>query len=370
MKAFAQYPACYAEAVEQFRCAALAAGARPIEMRHPHHLGPDRETLAIDIAVLGDPQATDILLSISGTHGLEAFSGSAAQTGFLHEMQRLPPGIGVVVVHCLNPYGMAWHSRANEDFVDLSRNFVPHGSGIARNTLYDRIHSRVALDIWPEDAAQRIPDLLAELTDRFGSAAALTGLTGGQYHVPSGLNFGGFEAAWSRRRMEDICANHFGHARRVAYVDFHTGFGAFGQPLYLCFHPDGSNEKRRVEQWWGPINGNADAFGGTAVPEWHGILWQGLKGWMLPEAEICGAVVEFGTYSLAEVGEAIMIDRWLRFGDQPDARRETLHARMRECFDPGSGEWRRRVVAQGVAIQQRALRGLIDWAGEVCRDAP
>ncbi|MDB5367498.1 MAG: hypothetical protein JWM77_3425, partial [Rhodospirillales bacterium] len=310
----APYPAHYAAARAAFRDAAGAAGARLEAHAHPHATGPAGEDLTIDIAFLGDERAPAALLSISGTHGLEAFSGSAVQAAFLRNLSP-PDGCRIMMVHGLNPYGMAWNSRTNENNVDLSRNFIRFGGALPENEHYGRVHEFFALDQWGDDAKQRLEDGFNALLRAVGPANALTGVTGGQYSHPDGLNYGGREPAWSRRVFEAACTRLLGDVRRVAYLDFHSGFGAFGEPFFVCMHPEGSAERARAERWWGPINRTEDAFELDATPSWQGLLWNGLTGWIVPEATVTGAVVEFGTYSKFEMGEAVMIDRWLRFGD-------------------------------------------------------
>ena len=355
------YPKDYSEATRSFIRAAEAAGAAIARHAHPDAQTPDGTPLEIVAALLGDRNAPRALLSISGTHGLEACSGSAAQTLFLEQRPSLPPGTGAVLVHCLNPFGFAWRSRGNEDFVDLSRNFVESWSQPPHNPYYGEVHALLTPSDWPADADGRLVQAIAQLTAAHGIEQALTGLTGGQYEFPDGLSFGGRTTSWSRRIFETVCRDWLGHARKLACIDFHTGFGPFAEPFFVCLHPTPSDARARAERWWGPMNRNQDAFGVDAEPQWRGLLWDGLREWILPDADICGSVVEFGTYPLPLVGRALMIDRWLRFGQGDAAQRSQLQAEMVEAFAPAAPEWRARVTARGCALQNAALAGLADW---------
>ncbi|RLE20250.1 MAG: DUF2817 domain-containing protein, partial [Actinobacteria bacterium] len=69
----------YEDARRQFLEAATAAGATLTSRAHPR-TGPTGEELAIDVAELGDTAATSTLVIVSGTHGVEGFTGSALQT--------------------------------------------------------------------------------------------------------------------------------------------------------------------------------------------------------------------------------------------------------------------------------------------------
>ena len=73
----------YAEAREKFTSAARAAGAKITEFVLESR-GPDGGELSTDVAWLGPPDAGRVLVTISGTHGVEGFFGSATQIEWLH----------------------------------------------------------------------------------------------------------------------------------------------------------------------------------------------------------------------------------------------------------------------------------------------
>ena len=116
----------YQTARSRFRDAATAAGAALHAIALGSH-GPDGEALCVDIAWLGAARPRRVFMHTSGMHGVEAFTGSAVQLALLGA----PPVPGaddaLVLVHVLNPYGMAWLRRANENNVDLNRNFIVQG---------------------------------------------------------------------------------------------------------------------------------------------------------------------------------------------------------------------------------------------------
>jgi len=109
-------------------------------------LGPHGETLSIDALVLerrsspssSAPNAPHnlperIVVHTSGVHGVEGYAGSAVQTAFLTAAARmlstvkgqslLPVGSKLIIVHAVNPSGMAWRRRFTAGGnVDLNRN--------------------------------------------------------------------------------------------------------------------------------------------------------------------------------------------------------------------------------------------------------
>ena len=94
-------------------------------------VGPDGEDLTIDIAVLGSLTSNKLLLYTSGIHGVEGFAGSAIQLSVIDMLknQKLIEDYCIIFVHIINPFGMAWHRRVNENNVDMNRNFINTHSG-------------------------------------------------------------------------------------------------------------------------------------------------------------------------------------------------------------------------------------------------
>ena len=113
----------YEQARYRFIAAACAAGAQMDEL-HLDVKGPNGVPLAIEIAWLGIENPSRVVIHSSGIHGVEGFAGSAVQLALLESGLDVPADAALILVHCLNPYGMAWLRRANEHNVDINRNFI------------------------------------------------------------------------------------------------------------------------------------------------------------------------------------------------------------------------------------------------------
>src|SRR4051812_11246297 len=118
------FPPDYRQGRKAFIAACEKAGIDSIARVHPSAKGPDGKPLFIDSAAIGPRGAKRALLLIAGTHGVEGYFGSGAETGLLSEGLSAPDGVRIVLVHALNPFGFAWARRVNEENVDLNRNFV------------------------------------------------------------------------------------------------------------------------------------------------------------------------------------------------------------------------------------------------------
>src|SRR5262252_10184861 len=140
MKSFdSHFSPDYFSARTRFRESAASRGAR-LRALPTTAKGPNAEELTIDIAWFGSESPRRLLLHSSGLHGIEGFAGSAIQLQLLENVPVLPPDAALVVVHILNPYGMSWLRRVNENNVDLNRNFLKPGdpwSGV--HPLYAKI---------------------------------------------------------------------------------------------------------------------------------------------------------------------------------------------------------------------------------------
>ena len=160
------------------------------------------EDLTIDIGWFGVLAPKRVLVHSSGLHGVEGFAGSAIQLHWLDRgLPALPADGAIAIAHCLNPFGMAWLRRTNENRVDLNRNFLAA----------DEEYSGA-----PQYAG--------------GIAALLRGFRGlrrmivqGQYEYPDGLFYGGKHREQGARRYQIYLSDRLANAERIAAIDVHTG---------------------------------------------------------------------------------------------------------------------------------------------------
>ena len=358
----------YTEARHAFRAAIASLDCRLESMAVPG-TGARGEDLTIDWAVIGPDGAPNTLLSISGVHGAEGHAGSAAQRAFAATLdpRDLGDDCNILIVHVLNPWGLSHGHRVDADNVDLSRNFGDFGAPLRPNPDYARIHNVVCPDHWGDGLPGRVAELFGALGAEWGAARALTAFTGGQHSHSDGLGFGGFAPSPSHRIFEHIVETELGHCRRMAYLEWHTGFGDYGRPLVIALDTPGSATRGRMARWWvdHDLQAEDEAFESGEIPEWSGLLLPGLRR-LAPHIEIVGAPIEIGTVSNFETFEAVMIDRWLRLGLGPDdaGLRSVLRARLRAAYNPDDPAWRARVIDAGRTMHIAALRGLLAWREE------
>lgn len=328
---------------------------------HPQR-GLKGEELAVDFALFGRPEAARTLLIISGTHGLEGLVGSAMQIAFLQDVS-LTDDVNVLAVHALSPWAVSHFSRTDEKNIDVNRNFIDFSKPLHRNETYSKLHS----DLCPSNWDEQVPDfdvIFKKSVAQHGLKNTVNAVTAGQREEPTGLNFVGNESSWSRRALEQFLPDFLRSAKKVVFIDWHTGMGDYGQLCHVCLEKD----PKAYERWFDWMGEEARlgferAMPGAAEgpPDYEGPLGSWLPS-AAPQAEWTGAVIEVGTFDIKTVADALRIDRWLKYGDaSADIDRAELRQSMKDRLLPMSREWRQAALANGLEAQNRALQGLLNW---------
>jgi len=350
----------YTDARSRFLDAAHAAGAS-VETFAATHLA---EPVWTDAAWLGRSDATNVLVMVSGTHGQEAFAGSAVQIAWMAQRVSLPDHVGVLLVHAINPYGFKYLTRTTENNVDLNRNFIDFASPRpALHPAFRDLHAAMRITAPTQECFEAVHAALDALKRAYGAALVGDLLAAGQYVAPDGLYYGGRQAEWSRRTLEAIARQFLQARSKVAIIDWHVGLGEYAKPFFLCFNEAGTALRARACQWWGEerVSTSTEGFDTGQVPNYQGLLVDGIGDLVAP-AQSIRTVIEFGTYSNREMTEALAVDRWLRFEASPgDPRCERARGLMMDRFYPADAAWRAGVLSSGLTIAGQALSGLEGW---------
>ena len=366
MSDLAFFSSSYAEARGKFLDTARAAGARLSQINHPTAQGPQGEALALDVAVLGQPDAPNVMVVGCGTHGIEGFSGSAAQTAWIAGggAKRIPDGSAMVFMHAHNPWGFAHRQRVTEENVDLNRNFIDHAQPYPENPGYALLHPGITPERWEEDSVRGAFAALDAFRETHGEQAFSDAYNGGQYTHPDGVFFGGQRPQWGNTAFREALRRHAGHAKRAGLIDLHTGIGPYLDHVFLCFHAPGSPAYERARTWWGERAVNRQGSTHKALAVYRGLLIDAFQA-ELPSAQTTAVVIEFGTRSRTEMQQANMSLRWLRaHGEKNPARAKEVSADYVEAFYPAAAEWRNAVLEQSRVFLDQAAAGIAGSAGQ------
>lgn len=364
----------YAEARQKFRTAASAAGYEVVSHVHPSATGPDGGELAMDIVWFGPHHAKGVLLNLSGTHGAEGFAGSAAQLNWIKSkgFDALPDGLGVLMVHGVNPYGFAHTSRTTEDNVDLNRNWIDFEAPLPVNKHYTDYHDILTPTLINAEVESQILRELGIRAETRGQWEIEDAMSRGQYTHPKGLGFGGQAPTWSRKTLSAIINENLGHAERVAFIDWHTGTPGIGEIIYLCYSEAGSQSYKNAARLWGEDNirpEKIDTQWGAKRPGREGVMFWGIQKLVAGLGGVAaGGVIEIGTREHGDIigaARASLYDRYLRFETDRFApeNADMLETVLRCYYRPDDEVWKKAALEKSAAIYERTLAGLREWVG-------
>jgi hypothetical protein len=346
---------------ERFLSAARMANASLTEWRHPLK-GPRDETLATDVAIVGDPHARNRLVVLSGTHGIEGFYGSDCQIALLESLRArgVPKGVCVVIIHLVNPWGTAWLRRVTEDNVDLNRNYVAFDKPLPANVGYESMHE-IYLCPELEGPARSLADAtLAARIARDGHGTVMSVVEAGQYAHPDGLFFGGREPAWSNRTLRAIMEKHAAGAQTGMCFDLHTGAGAFGHPMLMAITQAAYPMLSRMQALYGPwlhiiVTGPSSTTDTGIAATATGYTSQAMLD-QLSRVDLMQFVIECGTYDSARSHRLLRDDHWLHlFGDPFDATGRRIKAALLEHFFPADSHWREMTALRAQQVFSHAM---------------
>ena len=350
----------YADARRRFMAACDGAGLARRRYANPAR-GPSGEDLSCDVAWGGPFAASNVLVMIAGTHGVEGFCGSGVMVDWLRGggMASLPDDVGVLLVHALNPHGFAWLRRVTEEGVDLNRNCVDFARPLPENAVYDELADAIAPEELSGPAFEAGEARIADYVARHGALAYRAAFAGGQYRHPQGLFYGGSEPTWSRRTLEDIISDFALPERRlVAVIDFHTGLGPSGEGEIISGHRAGTPGFAAASRWHG--SELANPFAGESVSTVnHGLIeeiWVRRLG-----DRVVFVTLEFGTVSVDEVMTALRHDQWLHAQGRVDwlgSETRRIKQAIAAAFHPATPSWCAMVLARGRDVVSRTLESL------------
>lgn len=330
---------------------------KTFEFEHPL-LGPNQEMLFCDVLFLGQAATPkQVLVIISGTHGVEGLSGSAVQADLLPELAsalQANADLGVVLIHALNPWGVAWLRRCDHEGIDLNRNFVDFLEPLPELENYSQINQACSvLD------KQGYEGLKASFTaDDFDEFIAT--LTRGQYQDKAGLFFGGHAPSWSRNVLNQITQNVFiQQAERLSVIDVHTGLGPYGYGEVINDHTPNTKGFEWAKRLYGDNAYSALLGESSSAPKlglldfyWHDIMQE--RG--------CFITLEFGTYPVEQLISNLWFEQSYQINLSDNEIRsveEKSVVAMKNFFYPFETSWQQQVLFRSRQVVNLALKGMV-----------
>ena len=352
----------YAEARTKFWNAATAANFSITSHVHPLK-GPDGGELATDVATFIPPGATKVIVITSGVHGVEGYLGSALQTKALEDglFENLPRDTGVVLVHALNPWGMAYFTRTNEDNVDLNRNFLVNWAegAPADHPLAAEVH-RIFVAPWDDKDAQRAAQ--AEFMKQHSLKDLQDAVSQGQYTNQQGLFCGGTGPTWSykvwRERIIPSLRQYLpqvsGKPGGILHLDIHTGLAPRGEREMIGNHFPDSPAYKLAQRVWGK-----DAIKSTVTGNSSSSFLRGTIGETLQVPGVVSATMEIGTIPVLDVLQSLVVSNMAHpKGFDNQGLMKTAIAMMKAAFAPEDPAWARSGIKHGMRTIRQAISGI------------
>ena len=175
----------------------------------------------------------NLIILTTGVHGMEGYIGSVMLDVFFEDIYPTlnVDNTGVLVVANVNPYGMKYRRRYNENNVDLNRNFILDWDSFDRSSNKDypevvdflQPEGKIGNALWHEVGfyASLAKEAITKGADKVSDA-----LLTGQYEYPNGVYYGGNGDEKSTAYLKGVfegCLD--GEYENLVHIDIHSGYG-------------------------------------------------------------------------------------------------------------------------------------------------
>lgn len=366
------FPADYPTARAQFRALAPRLQARwPAAQLEAFPLSGQAD-LTVDGFYAPPLETPRRLLTVTtGLHGIEGYVGATMVQLLVEEfLPRLDPReTGLLLIHALNPWGMAQRQKTNAANVDLNRNFILEGDFPAvSNADYAALHPVFA----PSRPVQRrdlgllhfLLTLVGPLR-RFSVARVQEAFLIGQYSHADGIYYGGTalqEELQLLLRWLRPCLERY---EQVVYLDMHTGYGPRQQMSVVHSPQELRSDRELAARLDYPLVVHTEPGAFYAI---RGDVVDGLYSLTRSEAprtRFYGAAFEFGTLGdswpakIRSMQTMILANQLRHHGAGTAAVRAAVLRRFEALYVPTAASWRDKALADG----RRAFEGILRAEG-------
>lgn len=318
---------------------------------------PSSSHLGTDTIWLGSLEAKQVLVFISGTHGVEGFCGSAIQQFFLSQLTDahlpesfIPEDMAILMIHSLNPWGMHWARRCDVSGIDLNRNFVDYDKVDPLDPEYDGILSTLM------NSKDRYLEMQNQ-SEKWGQQTFDRIFSGGQYVHKWAPFFGGRFPAHGRKVIEKLIALYDLPSRNTMVIDLHTGLGPWAFGELISDHLADSHGNKQAKDIFGAAIANAHEGASFSVPK-AGLLDYCFHQFMQDKGFFL--TLEFGSYGSAALFEVLLSDHVYWRDHEPssvnDAEYQFYRERMIEHFCPKDSIWQQAVLFKAWQVFSRLIQ--------------
>lgn len=303
-------------------------------------------------------EKTNLIVLTTGVHGMEGYIGATMLDVFFREIYpTLEDDTGVLVVANVNPYGMKYFRRYNENNVDLNRNFILDWDSfdLASNKEYPKVDTflgptgKIGNGLWHEVGFYMS---LAKTALTEGADTVSDALLTGQYEYPQGVYYGGNGDEASTVHLKDVFSRCLdSDYENIVHIDLHSGYGPRYNMVIFNSVYETMNEAESVAAFGYDhvIAYDSESFYATTGDTTD--FFYRLADQKQAEAELYSTCFEFGT-----IGDAFF-DTILSLKYTIDENRnhwyptdnavteQIIHENYMELYYPTETQWREKTVA-------------------------
>lgn len=318
------------------------------------------DDLYIDtIYIPSNAEQTNLIVLTTGVHGIEGYIGSVMLDVFWNEIY---PDVdtentGVLVVANVNPYGMKYHRRYNENNVDLNRNFILDWNSF--DLIVNKDYPKVEEFLGPKKPMGNIlwheADFYASMIGQIisnGVDSISNALLGGQYEYAQGVYYGGTDDQASTVYLKNVFEKTLeSEYENIVHIDIHSGYGPrYNMVIFNSVFDTTSEAKtREMFDYDNIIAYDSEAFYPTTGDTTD--YYYRLREYMGVDTALFSTCFEFGTIGDSFLDSVISMkytieenqNHW--YLSDNDITNEIISERYQELFYPTEKEWREKTVA-------------------------
>ena len=332
----------------------------------------EEEGLYIDTIYLpSQTEQKNLVVLTTGVHGIEGYIGSVMLDVFWQEIypDLNKENTGVLVIANVNPYGMKYHRRYNENNVDLNRNFILDWNSFDTtvNKDYPKVdkflgpEKKMGNALWHEAGfyASMVKEVVANGADSISNA-----LLGGQYEYPQGVYYGGAGDEQSTIYVKDVFEWTLGQSNyeNIVHIDVHSGYGPrYNMVIFnSVYETMNEAETKALFGYDNVISYDSESFYATTGDTTD--FYYRLKENMESDTTLFSTCFEFGTIGDSFLDSIISMkytieenqNHWYPTTDK--IMNEIVKERYQELFYPTEMEWREKTVADFAQAAKGVLK--------------
>ena len=301
----------------------------------------------------------NLIVLTTGVHGMEGYIGSVMLDVFFREVYPTldTAHTGVLVVANVNPYGMKYYRRYNENNVDLNRNFILDWDSfdLSSNKEYPKVDKflgptgKMGNALWHE-AGFYLRLGKTAITD--GAGTISDALLTGQYEYPQGVYYGGTGDEASTVYLKDVFSRCLdSDYENVVHIDIHSGYGPrYNMVIFnSVFETMTEAESRQAFGYDYIIAHDSESFYATTGDTTD--FFYRLAEKKGADAGLFSTCFEFGTIGDAFFDTILSLkytvdenqNHWYPTGNKVTA--QVVHENYMELYYPTETAWREKTVA-------------------------